>query len=68
MTFFCLPDWSDDCLLLFYPDKCIVILSCLPWQRNDEKPEYFMRKSDGTVIKLEASSCEKDNGVYIDEH
>ena len=27
-----------------------------------------MRKSDGTLIKLEVSNCEKDVGVYIDEH
>ena len=27
-----------------------------------------MRKSDGTIVKLEVSSCEKDIGVYIDEH
>ena len=27
-----------------------------------------MRKPDGTVIKLEVSSCEKDIGAYIDEH
>ena len=27
-----------------------------------------MRKSDGTLIKLEVSNCEKDVGLYIDEH
>ena len=27
-----------------------------------------MRKSDAILIKLEVSNCEKDVGVYIDEH
>ena len=65
---FILQDWSDDWLLLFHPDKCIVIRICLPWKCNIDKPEYFMRKSDGSIVKLEVSSCEKDIGVYIDEH
>ena len=59
-------DWSDDWLLLFHPDKCVVIQVCLPWKHN-EKPVYFMRWSDGTLVKLEVSSCEKDIGVYVDE-
>ena len=65
---FILQDWSDDWLLLFHPDKCIVIRICLPWKCNIDKPEYFMRKSDSSEVKLEVSSCEKDIGVYIDEH
>ena len=65
---FILQDWSDDWLLLFHPEKCIVIRICLPWKRNIDKPEFFMRKSDGSIVKLEVSSCEKDIGVYIDEH
>ena len=56
---FSLSDWSDDWLLLFHPDKCIVIRICLSWKQNIDKPEYFMRKSDGTIVKLEVSSCEK---------
>ena len=65
---FSLQDWSDVWLLLFHPDKCIVKRICLPWKQNTDKPEYFKRKSDGTIVKLEISSCDKDIGVYIDEH
>ena len=52
---FRLQDWSDDWLLLFHPDKCIVIRISLPWKQDYINPEYFMRKSDGTLIKLEVS-------------
>ena len=65
---FRLQDWSDDWLFLFHSDKCIVIRISLPWKQNYINPEYFMRKSDGTLIKLEVSNCEKDVWVYIDEH
>ena len=65
---FRLQDWSDDWLLLFHPDKCIVIRISLPWKQDYINPEYFMRKSDGTLIKLEVSNCGKDVGVNIDEH
>ena len=27
-----------------------------------------MWKSDGTLVKLEASTCKKDFGVYVDEY
>ena len=65
---FRLQDWSDDWLLLFHPDNCIVIRISLPWKQDYINPEDFMRKSDGTLIKFEVSNCEKDVGVYIDEH
>ena len=64
---FCLQHWSDDWLLLFHPDKCVIVQVRLPWKHN-ENPVYFMRRSDGTLVKLEVSSCEKDIGVYVDEH
>ena len=64
---FCLQDWSDDWLLLFLPDKCVVVQDCLPWKHN-EKPVYFMRRSDGTLVKWGVSSFEKTIGVYVDEH
>ena len=43
---FCLQGWSDDWLLLFHPDKCVVVQVYLSWKHN-EKPVYFMRRSDG---------------------
>ena len=27
-----------------------------------------MRDSDGTVVQLEVSVCEKDIGIYVDQH
>ena len=63
-------DWSDNWLLLFHPDKCVVVQVCLPW-KHSEKPVYFMRRSLvklGALVKLEVSSCENDIGVYVDEH
>ena len=37
---FLLQDWPADWLLLFHPDKCIVLRMCLPWQQNIE-PRIF---------------------------
>ena len=63
---FCLQVWSDDWLILFHPDKCVVVQICLPWKHN-KNPVYFMRQTDGTLVKLEVSSCEKDIGDYADD-
>ena len=47
----CLQDWSDDWLLFFHLDKCVVVQVCLSWTHN-EKAVYFTRRSDGTLVKL----------------
>ena len=65
---FRLQDWSDKWLLLFHPDKCKVLQISSSFRRNLEQPIYFMRKSDGTEVQLEVSVCEKDSGVYVDQH
>ena len=41
---FCLQDWSDGWLLLFHPDKCVVVQVCLSW-KNNEKPVLFWNVS-----------------------
>ena len=64
---FRLQDWSDK-RLMFHPDKCKVLQICSSSKRNLEQPIYFMRKSDGTVVHLEVSACEKDIGVYVNQH
>ena len=66
---FHLQDWSNKWLLLFHPDKCKVLQIC-SFKQNLEQPIYFVTKSDGTVVQLEVSACEceKDIGVYVDQH
>ena len=61
---FCLQDWSDDWLLLFHPDKCIVIRISLPWKQDYIKPRIFHAKIRWNFV----SNCEKYVGVYIDAH
>ena len=53
---------------MFHPDKYKVLQICSSSKRNLEQPIYFMRKSDGTVVHLEVSACEKDIGVYVNQH
>ena len=56
--------WSTKWLLHFNQVKCKVMTI----GNSDTHYDYHMTKQDGTVIKVERSSLERDLGVLVDEH
>ena len=66
----CVCKWSSPWLLKFHPDKCKVL--SLGYKLDETPPTLNMvtNSEDGSVnqVKLEATTCEKDIGVHVDDN
>ena len=65
----CVCKWSSLWLLKFHPDKCKVL--SLGYKLDETPPTFNMvtNSEDGSAnqVKLEATTCEKDIGVHVDD-
>lgn len=58
--------WSDTWLLKFHPQKCVSMNICTKFEPGlAEKTKYVYNMGSH---KLAGSECEKDIGMFIDEH
>ena len=66
----CVCKWSSLWLLKFHPDKCKVL--SLGYKLDETPPTINMvtNSEDGSAnqVKLEATTCEKDIGVHVDDN
>ena len=66
----CVCKWSSLWLLKFHPDKCKVL--SLGYKLDETPPTFNMvtNSEDGSAnqVKLEATTCEKDIGVHVDDN
>ena len=66
----CVCKWSSLWLLKFHPDKCKVL--SLGYKLDETPPTFNMvtNSEDGSAnqVKLEATPCEKDIGVHVDDN
>ena len=66
----CVCNWSSLWLLKFHPDKCKVL--SLGYKLDETPPTFNMatNSEDGSAnqVKLEATTCEKDIGVHVDDN
>ena len=66
----CVCRWSSLCLLEFQPEKCKVL--SLGYKLDETPPIFNMvtNSEDGSAnqVKLDATICEKDIGVHVDDN
>ena len=66
----CVCKWSSLWLFKFHPDKCKVL--SLGYKLDETPPTFNMvtNSEDGSAnqVKLEATTCEKDIGVHVDDN
>ena len=62
----CVCKWSSLWLLKFHTDKCKVL--SLGYKLDETPPTFNMVTNSEDGVKLEATTCEKDIGVHVDDN